>query len=152
MRLSTRARYGLQAMLAIAKMTDGEHPVSLGKVAERTRLSRRYLDQLTVSLKNAQLLRSVGGRSGGYLLAHEPGEIKIRQIVEAAIGPINIVDCTGGPDVCMGEDTCECHLIYMLLNRRIIEMLDEFSLADIADSGWMKQMKKTFCSADFYER
>jgi hypothetical protein len=50
----------------------------------------------------------------------------------------------------MGAEVCECHLIYMLLNRRIVEMLDEFSLADMADKNWVKQMKDNFCPTDFF--
>jgi Rrf2 family protein len=132
MKLSTRARYALQAMLAIARMTDGDRPISLGKVAERTRLSRRYLDQLTVSLKNASLLRSVGGRSGGYLLARKSTEIRIKHIVEAAIGPISIVDCVGHPESCLKSELCECRTLYSLINKRITDALDEFTLADLA--------------------
>lgn len=131
MKLSTRARYAIRMMLEIAKHPDGEI-VSLGEIAESINVSRRYLDQLATVLKNASLLRGRVGRGGGYLLARPANEIHISQIVEAGIGPINIVDCVLEPDTCKKADACECRAMYALLNHRITQVFETLSLAELA--------------------
>ena len=130
-------------MIAITRLTsDDAEPVSLGEVAKRTQISRRYLDQLAAALRNATLLRSVSGRAGGYVLARRPEDISIGQIVEAAIGPINIVDCVRQPKICLKSDLCECRWLYTLINNRITAALNEFTLADLAQKNWREKMKR----------
>lgn len=143
MKLSTRARYGLSCMIAIARLSDEDAPVSLKRVAESTGVSRRYLEQLALPLKAAGLLHSVSGRHGGYLLARNAEAIRLREIVEATIGPISIVDCVADPDLCERADSCENRLIYLLINDRICKVLDEYKLADLADFDRLTRL----CSA-----
>jgi Rrf2 family iron-sulfur cluster assembly transcriptional regulator len=102
-------------------------------VAAHTRLSRRYLEQLAVALKNASLLSSVTGRGGGYRLARPDTAITARQIVEAAIGPISIVDCVLARASCSKgvAERCEFRALYGALNDRIRETLNERLLADM---------------------
>lgn len=133
MKLSTRARYGLSCMISIARLSDESHPVSLKRVADSTGVSRRYLEQLALPLKAAGLLHGVSGRGGGYRLARDAGTIRLREIVEATIGPISIVDCVADPGLCERAESCENRLIYLLINDRICEVLDEYTLADLAD-------------------
>ena len=129
-------------MIAIAHQADGSKPVSLEKIAHGTHVSKRYLEQLAIALKRASLLRAVSGRSGGYVLARPAGEMTIGEIIEAAIGPINVVDCVAQPHICLKADTCECRLIYMLINKRIKDVLNEYSLADLADRKWVRGMTR----------
>ncbi len=142
MKLSTRARYALRCMIAVSKMSDSQKPVSLDKVAAQTRVSKRYLEQLVIVLKNASLLRSVAGRNGGYYLARPAKDIRVGEIIEAGIGPVNIVDCVKNPGTCMISDLCECRLIYELINKRIKEALYEYSLADMTDRKWREDIEK----------
>jgi len=152
MKLSSRARYALRAMIAITRLAEDSKPVSLDRVAQRTRVSRRYLEQLALALKHASLLRSVSGKGGGYRLARPAAEIKVGEIIEAAIGPINIVECVRHPDACLMVDVCECRLFYLLLNRRISEVLNEFTLHDLADQGWLKKMGRELEAFDRQNR
>ena len=140
MKLSTRARYALRSMVVIARHSDGANPMSLEKVAKATHISRRYLEQLAMGLKGAALVRSVSGRKGGYSLARPADQISIGQIVEASIGPINVVECVGLPGACIKADLCECRLLYMLINRGIKDVLNRHSLADLADRNWPKKL------------
>lgn len=133
MKLTARARYALRCMIQIGRMSKNGEPVSLATVSKLTSISRRYLEQLAISLKNAELLKGVSGKGGGYMLAKPAEEIKIGEIFESAIGPINIVDCVKQPESCLITDICECRVIYMLINDRITEVLNEFSLADLLD-------------------
>ena len=139
MKLSTRARYALRAMMVVARESGDGVPVNLSKVAERTHVSRRYLEQVAISLKNAGLLKAVSGKNGGHSLSRPAGEIRLGEIVEAAIGEINIVECVRQPESCLKTDSCECRDLYSLINQRILESLNEFTLADLA-AGRMKKM------------
>ena len=144
MKLSTRARYALRAMVEITRRSDSTRPVSLEKVANATHISRRHPEQLAMALKGASLIRSVSGRRGGYFLSRPADEIRIAQVVEAAIGPINVVECVDLPETCPRSDACACRVIYLMINKRIKEVLDEFSLADLADEAWLEQASQTF--------
>ena len=141
MKLSTRARYALRMMIDIARNGDADRSVSLREVSERTGISRGYLEQLALTLRNARILRSSAGRFGGYRLARPADEITLGDIVEASIGAIRIVDCVEDPDSCPRKDCCECRLVYRLINRRIAEVLQGLSLADLLDPGWAGEVE-----------
>jgi Rrf2 family protein len=134
MKLSTRARYALRMMLEIARRP-GTNPVSLGDVAVRTKISKRYLDQLAIALKSNSLIRSMRGRGGGYQLARRANDISVGQIIEAAIGPINVVECVRHPETCLMSDGCECRWVYEKINDGIVNLLNRMSLAELASMG-----------------
>ncbi len=136
MKLSTRARYALRLMLEIAKQSKGDAPVSLAQVARSGELPRRYLEQLVIALKRDRLLRGVSGKEGGYCLTRLPSEIKVGEIVESAIGPVSIVDCVRDPGQCLKSDLCECRVMYSLVNQRITEVMNEFTLEDMLENRW----------------
>jgi Rrf2 family transcriptional regulator, cysteine metabolism repressor len=138
MRLSTRARYALRMMLDIAKNNHGNGAVSLSSVAARTDLSRGYLEQLVVPLRNARLLRGISGRKGGYRLCRPADEMTLGEIIEAVIGPVCLVGCLEDPDSCLRTQYCECRLVYALINHRIAEVLHGFTLADLLDPAWVR--------------
>ncbi|MEJ2721022.1 MAG: Rrf2 family transcriptional regulator, partial [bacterium] len=140
MKLSTRARYALRMMVVFARHADGAEIVSLNQVAKDARVSRRYLEQLVIGLKNNGLIRGKSGKGGGYLLAKPADRIRIRQIIESAIGPINIVDCVGRPEECIKSDCCECRLLYQLINKRITSVMDNLTLADLADDRRIRRI------------
>lgn len=125
----------MHLMLEVARRPDGA--TSLREVAERTRISRRYLDQLAVSLRNANLIRGQSGHGGGYHLTRAPAQIAAGEIIEAAIGPINIVECVRHPEVCLKSELCECRIVYGLINHRILALLHGISLAEMADKDWL---------------
>ena len=120
-------------MLDVARDGGTECPVSLAAVADHAHLSRGYLEQLALSLRNARLLRGVCGKGGGYKLSREPEDITIRDVIEAVIGPVNVVECVMNPAVCSRSDTCSCRQVYVLINRQITDALDSFSLGDLLD-------------------
>lgn len=132
MKLSTRARYALRMLLEIAKQPEGA-TMSLGVIAENTDISRRYLDQLAIALRSAALVRSSAGRGGGYRLARTAQEITLAEIIEASIGPISIVDCVVNPEACDLSKDCQPRKVYALINRKINEVLQNISLAELTD-------------------
>jgi Rrf2 family protein len=139
MKISTRGRYALRMMLDIARHGGREKPVSLASVSERTGISHGYLEQVALALRAVRLVRGVAGRHGGYTLAAPADQITIRQIIEATIGPVCVVDCIDEPEACPRADFCECRIVYALINLRIGEVLEEFTLADLADPSWMRE-------------
>jgi Rrf2 family protein len=134
MKLSTRARYGLSCMIAVSRLSDHDQPVSLERVSRDTNVSKRYLEQLAIALKHHGLLRAVSGRRGGYLLAQPAEKIRLGDIIEATIGPINVVECVLEPKRCEKSESCENRLIWMLINQRVSEVLAQYSLADLSSN------------------
>jgi Rrf2 family protein len=120
-------------MMVVARESKDGKPVNLAEVADRAHIPKRYLEQVAISLKNAGLLKAVAGKNGGHLLARPAAEISLGEIVEAAQGPINVVDCVLHPDRCLMTEECECRGLYQLINVRIREVLNSFSLADLAE-------------------
>ncbi len=122
-------------MLEIIRGNGSEY-VSLGHVSEQTGISRRYLDQVAASLKQAGLLSGRAGKGGGYKLARPPTEIRLDQIIEATVGRLNIVDCVRSPETCMKSDGCDCRPLYVLINERILGVLEEITLEEMASQSW----------------
>lgn len=129
-------------MLDITKIDAGDSPVRLGSVAERTGISRRYLDQVVMPLKNASLLLGVKGRSGGYRLARPADGIRLGEIVEATVGPVTLVDCVGAPETCDRVEECPAHMVYRYISASIRSQLDEITLADLANPSVINDFKK----------
>lgn len=129
-------------MVEIARLGGRDAPVSLAAVAARSRLSRGYLEQLALALKNAGLLRGICGKQGGYRLIRGPEEITIGQIIEATMGPVDIAECVGDPLSCLRTESCECRPVYVLMNRRIREVMHGFTLAQILEPAWVASMQK----------
>jgi Rrf2 family transcriptional regulator, cysteine metabolism repressor len=140
MKISTRPRYALLLMLDISRHTDDEKPIHLGEIADRNNLSRGYLEQLVVSLKNARLIRSFSGRSGGYRLGRPAEQITLLEIFEAIMGPLNLVECVGHPQECLRSEFCECRVLWHLIHLRITHVLADYSLKDLTDKEGVKRM------------
>jgi Rrf2 family protein len=122
-------------MWEISRLGGEERPVSLSAVSKRCRIPRNSLAPLALELRNRGLLKGVRGSRGGYRLGRPVHEIAIGDILEAAAGPINIVECVGNPAACLSSDCCACRRTYATLNRRIKEVLDGVSLGEMLDAG-----------------
>ena len=139
MKLSTRARYALAMMVAIARAGHNQR-ITLKEVSETTHKPRRYLEQLAIALKQASLITGTIGRGGGYSLTRPAAEIDVGQIIEAAIGPIGVVDCVLDPESCKEAACCERRPLYSLINRRITDVLKTISLADLTEETWQDRV------------
>lgn len=142
MKFSTRARYGLRIMVEMARLLQTERLVQLHRIAKITGLSTNYLSQLAISLRDAGLLVGVSGKKGGYHLARSPETITIREIVVAVQGRIFATDCVINPELCMNADFCEARTVWAVLTHRMHEALDEFTLADLIDPGYLEKTRK----------
>mgnify|MGYP001369119638 CR=1 FL=1 len=91
MKISTKGRYGLTIMIALAK-NDGKGPTSLKSIAKEHNLSEHYLEQLVSPLRNAGLVKSIRGAYGGYILAKKANEITAGDVIRVLEGPISPVE------------------------------------------------------------
>lgn len=91
MKISTKGRYGLRALLDLAIHSNGEH-VSLSNIAERQEISENYLEQVFSTLRKAGLIRSVKGAQGGYILADKTTTIKVGTILRVLEGDLTVAD------------------------------------------------------------
>ncbi|MCK9523296.1 MAG: Rrf2 family transcriptional regulator [Proteobacteria bacterium] len=129
-KLSTRSRYGIRAMIELATAKDAQ-PLEMSAIAQRQRLSRKYLHALLVALKDAGLTESVRGVNGGYRLTRSPEQIGVKEILEALEGPVAVVDCAHGEAPCAHEAECGAAPLWQHLNSAIEEVLQGISLADL---------------------
>lgn len=133
MRVSTRGDYASRALLSLALHSE-EAPTSVREIAERTALPQPYLEQILLALKGAGLVRSKRGVGGGYVLARDPSQILLAEIVRAVDGPITAGDF-GEPHTdgaCDHEGQCVLLAIWSAAGSHMREFLDSFTLADIA--------------------
>ncbi len=132
MRLPTKARYGMRAMLDLA-LHAAEGPVLMRDIASRQGLPEKYLEQVLIPLRQARLVRSARGARGGYMLARDASEISLLEILEASMGDLAMVDCTEDPGYCARVDACAAYVIWKELTETIRETLAKRSLADLVD-------------------
>ena len=130
MKLSTKGRYATRAILELA-MREGDDPIQLRGVAEAQNVSAKYLERLFQMLKQAGVLKSIRGVHGGYLLARNPNDITIQQIVEAVEGPISIVDCVAQPVDCARSLDCVSRTLWARTNKLIVDYLGAVTLSDL---------------------
>lgn len=133
MKISTRGRYGLKAMLDIAINSKDNTYVSLKSVAKRTGISERYLEQLMALLKKADLVKSIRGAQGGYSLSKEPEHISVGDILIVVEGPFELVECLLGNEACGNGDCNECITkdVWAKLSDSVSETANNISLAEL---------------------
>lgn len=134
MRLSTKGRYAVMAMVDLAKHSAGR-PIALAEIAERQEISLSYLEQLFARLRVGGLVRSVRGPGGGYLLGHAAQETRISDIILAVDEPIRATRCSpGAPVGCRGSKSrCLTHDLWEELGNQIHLYLSSVSLADVVE-------------------
>ena len=132
MRVSTKGRYGVRAILDLGMHEDGE-PVYLKEIARRQNLSYRYLERLFAGLRKAGIIRSVRGSQGGYQLARPASEILMLDVVEALEGPIRSVGCLDDPHICPITESCVPHDLWSRVNDAVQNVLAETTLAELVE-------------------
>ena len=105
MRLSTRSRYAIRALLDLAVHQD-KGPRLVREIAESEDISVRYLEQLLLPLKAAGIVRAMRGANGGFTLARDPAAINLREIIRIMEGSTGFTECTDNKDICPRSDRC----------------------------------------------
>ena len=131
MRLSTRSRYGLRALLVLSREY-GNGTISAAKIAEKQGLSQKYLETLFDKLKIAELTMSQRGPGGGWQLTRPPDQIRLSEVLPALEGSFGLVECVDYPHTCTKTQSCASREIYVKIHAAILEVLEGFSLADLS--------------------
>lgn len=142
MKLSTKGRYGLRAMVDLAVHSNGDH-VSLYSIAERQNISENYLEQVFATIRKAGLVKSIKGAQGGYMLADSPDNIKIGTILRALEGKLSVVDEESESET--GDISSIQHCIRInvwdKMNDKINEFVDSLTLEELVED--YKKMNST---------
>lgn len=139
MRLTTKGRYAVTAMLDLA-LHGGDGPVSLADISGRQNISLSYLEQLFAKLRRNELVRSVRGPGGGYLLARNLQEIFVAEIIDAVNEAVDATGCRGSGDCQQGE-VCLTHHLWDDLSQQIHGFLSQISLANLVSRSEVQNIK-----------
>ncbi len=137
MKISTRGRYGLLAMIVLARR-HGCGPISIKKIVQTQGLSHSYLEQILSPLRRAGLVRSVRGPEGGYHLSRSPADISVGDVLRVLEGPLVPVDCVDretDEQVCERQDACSARPVWVSLRDSLTDVVDSISLQDLAENA-----------------
>ncbi len=140
MKISTKGRYGIRAMIDLAARAQNGAPVFLSDIAKREGISEKYLEHIFSALQKAGLVKSQRGRNGGYLLSRPPGQITLNDIFSVLEGPCNLVDCVSDTKSCNKTSTCVTREIWSLLGDKIEGVLKEYTLASLVRMQQLKSL------------
>lgn len=131
MRLTTKGRYAVTAMLDLALHADSG-PISLADISGRQDISLSYLEQLFAKLRRRELVTSVRGPGGGYRLSRAGGDIFVAQIIDAVNEAVDATGC-GGTNDCQQGEICLTHHLWCDLSDQIHGFLSQISLANLVN-------------------
>ncbi len=134
-KISTRFRYGLRALLALAKAYP-DQLVSVNQIARTQQISPKYLEQIMAQLKSGNIVKSHPGINGGYRLLHPPSKINLLDVANILEGELAVTECAKATNICQNEDLCPARKLWQNLNHAIegvltATTLDQLSSADI---------------------
>ncbi len=133
MKLSTKGRYGLRALIDLAQYGE-EEAVSIQSISARQQISDSYLEQLVRKLKKAGLVTSIRGAQGGYRLAKPAEEISVGDVLRALEGSIEAVSCQEGEN-CVGKDLCVARYVWRKVNKSIQETVDSIMISQLVEES-----------------
>jgi Rrf2 family transcriptional regulator, iron-sulfur cluster assembly transcription factor len=133
MKMSTKGRYAVMAMIDIGKYSAGR-PVPLADIAERQDISQEYLEQLFGKLRRGGLVTSARGPGGGYVPAREPADIRLSDVIMAVDEPLRVTRCEGDAvNGCVKGERCCAHDLWSSLGRQMMYFLESISLEDVVE-------------------
>lgn len=133
MRITTWAEYGLICSLHLARR-HGEGPVTGREIAARERLPADYVEQILLRLRRSAIVASTRGAKGGYVLARDPVEISVREVISASEHGTFDLHCVSHPvaeERCSESQNCSIRPVWLMLQQRIDDALESVHLADL---------------------
>ncbi len=146
MRLTTKGRYAVTAMLDLA-IHHGSGPITLADIAQRQGISLSYLEQLFSRLRKRSLVSSVRGPGGGYTLGREADSIFVAQVIAAVDENVDTTRC-GGAHNCQDNQQCLTHDLWQDLSTRIFDYLNQISLHDLMSRRGVQEVAERQGSVD----
>ncbi len=138
MRLTTKGRYAVTAMLDLAYHSQ-KTPVTLTEIATRQTISLSYLEQLFAKLRKGKMVTGVRGPGGGYRLSRLAKKISIADIVDAVNEPLDSTKC-GGKENCQDSQPCLTHELWTGLSHQIRHYLENISLGDLLEKEYVSSV------------
>lgn len=138
MKLSTRTRYGVRAILELAE-NFGKGPLQLKAIAEHQQISVKYLEQLMAVLKSAGIVRSVRGPNGGYVLTKNPNEIKVSDCFSCLEEPVITTECVGDSSFCPRSADCIARKLWTNVQNTVMDLLCSITLQSLIDRAGESQ-------------
>src|SRR4030042_6945634 len=132
MKLSTRTRYGVRAVIELAG-NQNKGPMQIKTIAHRQDISVKYLEQLMAILKSAGFVRSIRGAKGGYILAKPANQIKLSDVFNALEGPVTTVECVGNKNYCARVTDWAARQVWAEVQQAIEKVLQSGPLQDLVD-------------------
>ncbi len=132
MKLSTRTRYAMRAVLELADQY-GKGPLQTRLIADHQDISIKYLEQLMAALKSAGLVRSQRGARGGYVLAQPPDKVKLSEVFDAFEGPVATVECVANNNYCARAADCVARQVWSEVQLAVRNVLQSTTLQDALD-------------------
>lgn len=129
---STRGRYGLRALVELARR-GARGPVGLAQLAQAQGISKRYLEQIFSLLKAGGLVRSVRGAHGGYVLARSAADIPVQDVLESLGERLQPAPCVDAPGACVRESGCAAHSVWQDVAEAVEAILGGRSLQEVLD-------------------
>ena len=130
MRLSTKTRYGLRAMVNIARHDNG--PVSSEVIANCESLSKKYLDGILGTLRRAGLIESYKGQGGGYRLSRDPADITAGEVVTVLEGGAYLTECVGDRSSCEKTGNCAARAFWCYLSSSMTKAMDTVTIDNLS--------------------
>jgi Rrf2 family protein len=131
MKISTRGRYALRALMYLAMHKDKKDLVILKDISDDQDISIKYLESIMRMLVSFGLVTSHKGKGGGLALAKAPSEIKFSDILEASEGPLVLVDCVDKPDSCKRSGTCGARMLWEDYSKVFYDHFSSVTLEDL---------------------
>ncbi len=138
MRLTTKGRYAVTAMLDLA-LNATEKPITLADISQRQGISLSYLEQLFSRMRKQGLVSSARGPGGGYRLSRDANDINIAQVIEAVDEKVSVTRCEGRGD-CDNGDPCLTHELWCNLSDQIYGFLNGISLGNLLEEQHVKDV------------
>jgi Rrf2 family protein len=140
MKLSTRARYGIRAMLELAQ-NEGKGPMQIKRIGQHQEISVKYLEQLLAILKSGGFVRSIRGAKGGYMLAESADKIKISNVFNCLEGPLITTECLEDNEYCPRAADCVTRELWAEVQNAVKEVLDSYTLEGLVERAKNKNNK-----------
>ena len=134
MKLSTRTRYGIRAVLELAQ-NHGKGPVQLNNIALHQEISVKYLEQLMAMLKSAGIVNSVRGSKGGYILAKPPEQIKLSDCFNCLEGHVVTVECVENDSYCPRVSDCIAREVWATVQKAVMTVLESMTLQSLLEKA-----------------
>lgn len=138
MRLTTKGRYAVTAMLDLALHAQ-EKPITLADISQRQGISLSYLEQLFSRMRKQGLVASARGPGGGYRLSRDAKEINVAQVISAVDEKVTVTRCEGRGD-CHNGGPCLTHNLWCNLSDQIYDFLNGISLGQLVEEQQVKDI------------